>query len=188
MFSPGHDTANALTSLALVAALVIAVRQDWVAHRIPNALVAALLAGGLLTHSIADGLEGLLGALAGAAVGLACLLPIHIARGMGAGDVKLMGAVGSVLGPLNAFLAACLTLVFGAVLGVGVVLWRLHESRAGALRSPSVAGADAGAQSVRLSAIGRERFPYAIAIGLGAVTTLWVSGMLGALFQGSGPG
>lgn len=189
MVSPGHYyMADALTSLALIAALAFAVREDLVHHRIPNALVAVVLAGGLLTQSAFDGLEGLLGALAGAGVGLACLLPIHIARGMGAGDVKLMVAVGSFLGPFNAFLAAGLTLVFGAGLAVGIVMWRLLEARVAAPRSGAAQVAGAGLHPSWLSAMGKERFPYAIAIFLGAVATLWASGMLGAIWQSPATG
>lgn len=185
---PGHYMADAVTSLALLLALALAVRQDLIEHRMSNALTAGALAVGLLAQSAFNGLDGFLDALAGAGVGLACLLPLHIARGMGAGDVKLMSAAGAYLGPFNALLAAGLTLVIGAVLAVGIVTWRIFESRAAALRSPSAHGIHphAAAPSGRVSEIGKERFPYAIAIALGAVVTLWLNGRLEALFRGPG--
>jgi prepilin peptidase CpaA len=45
-----------------------------------------------------------------------------IARGRGGGDVKLMGAYGALLGPLNWFVLFVLTAVFGGVVALIVVL------------------------------------------------------------------
>jgi prepilin peptidase CpaA len=117
----------------------------------------------------ANGLGGLGNALAGAAVGLACLMPLYLAKGMGAGDVKLMAGAGAFLGPLNAFLAAMLTLVAGAVLGILLIVFRVVERS----RAPSVVASNVG--TVQLSG---ERFPYATAIAAGVFLTLWLRGLL----------
>jgi prepilin peptidase CpaA len=180
--------ADIITSLALVLVLALAVRQDLIGHRIPNALTFGALAAGLLVHSVFGGLNGFLLALAGAGVGLACLLPLYLGKGTGAGDVKLMGAVGAFLGPLDALLAAALTLVAGAVLAVAIVVWRLVESRPALPGSPAVNAAAAGASLTTISSIRKERFPYAVAIGIGASATLWLSGTLDALLDALGLG
>ena len=158
-----------MTSLALILAVsaVLAVRQDLVEHRISNKLTIAALAAGLVMHTVFNGVAGSMHALAGAGVGLACLLPLYLLKGMGAGDVKLMGAVGAFLGPLDAFLAAAIALVFGALLAVAVAVWRLFESRA------ALSGA-----SATMSTIRKAHFPYAVAIGLGAIGALWQRGAL----------
>jgi prepilin peptidase CpaA len=180
--------ADVITSLALVLVVALAVWQDLVEHQIPNILTGGALAAGLMAHSIFDGFNGCLAALAGAGVGLACLLPLYLGKGMGAGDVKLMGAVGAFLGPANAFFAAALALAAGAVLAAAFVVWRLAESRAVLQTGSAGQGPTAGASSAAISIIRKERFPYAVAIGFGAIATLWLTGTLDTLLRGLGLG
>ena len=55
----------------------------------------------------------MLTAIAGAALGLALLLPFYLVRGVGAGDVKLLAAIGALIGPQLLLWVA----LFGAVIG-----------------------------------------------------------------------
>lgn len=183
MFPSDQPLSDVVTSLALVLAIAIAVRQDLIGHRIPNPLTGSLLIAGLLTQSVFGGVSGFLAAVAGAGVGLACLLPFHLAKGTGAGDVKLMCAAGAFLGPLNAFLAAGLTLVFGAVLGATIAVRRLADPRVASLDASSAQGSGAGAPAAAMSVVRKERFPYAVAIGAGVIVTLWLSGTLDGAFR-----
>lgn len=152
----------------LVTVLLLAVRHDMLEHRIPNALCGVALAGGLSLQTLASGSSGLAVAVGGAAVGLLAFMPFYLMRGMGAGDVKLMTAVGSFLGPTGAFFAAAATLVLGAVLAIGIIVVRklnhLHS-------------AGSGADSINL----KEKFPYAIAIAGGALILMWHQGHLARL-------
>lgn len=166
------DTANwvnIITPAVLIAAVALAVCQDLATHRIPNLLTFGTFGAGLALAAWGQGFDGIRDALAGAALGLACLMPLYLARGMGAGDVKLMAAAGTFLGPSNALLAAMLTLAAGAVLGIALLAWRIVELRGstGALASGPV-----------LTEIGKERFPYAAAIAAGVIATLWLRGLL----------
>ncbi len=172
MISSDQDLVNIIASLTLTIVVVLAVRQDLVEHRISNWLTLAALAAGLLIHSMIGGLDGFVHALAGAGIGLVCLLPLYLGKGMGAGDVKLMAAAGALLGPFNAFVAAVLTLTFGAVLAVAILVWRMIEVRQATAGAPD------------LSQARKERFPYAVAIGLGAIATMWLRGMLDPLLRG----
>lgn len=186
MFPPDQQLSDVVTSLALFLAIAIAVRQDLAAHRISNALTGGMLLAGMLTQSVFNGFDGLLDAFAGAGVGLVCLLPFYLGRGMGAGDVKLMCGVGAFLGAIGAFLAAGLALVFGAVLGMIVAIRRLAGSTGATVDSPAPHGAGAGASAAAMSVVRKERFPYAVAIGLGAVVALWLGGRLDTLFDALG--
>lgn len=80
--------------------LVLAAVIDYRTLRIPNWLtLAGALAGLGLSAAVAiRPLDGLLWALAGAASGLAILLPLYAMRVLGAGDTKLMAMVGAFLG------------------------------------------------------------------------------------------
>lgn len=95
-------------SAASVAAII-----DVQSRRIPNWLtLSALIAGVLLNGWLAGG-SGVTVALAGAVVGGALLLPFYAMRAMGAGDVKLLAAVGALLGPQQLISVA----VYGALVG-----------------------------------------------------------------------
>jgi len=72
---------------------------DWRTRRIPNWLTVPALVLGLLVNTLALGWLGTKAALEGAGLGLAVLLPFVLLRGLGAGDWKLIGALGAWLGP-----------------------------------------------------------------------------------------
>jgi prepilin peptidase CpaA len=98
--------------------------SDWRTRRIPNWLtVSGFLLGVLMNLSLYS-LAGARAAVEGAGMGLALLLPVVLLRGLGAGDWKLMGALGAFLGPMR-----IVFVLFGAILLAGVtacvmVTWR----------------------------------------------------------------
>jgi len=88
---------------AIMAALVIALAAavtDARTRTIPNALVAAGALAGCLLNGWTSGAAGLTRAAVGCLAGFCVFLPFFLLRGMGGGDVKLMAALGSCLGPL----------------------------------------------------------------------------------------
>lgn len=143
--------------------LLAVVVSDFRHQRIPNVLNLVALLAALAVQSTA-GIGGLMTGLAGAAVGLAVFLPFYAFGGMGAGDVKAMAAAGSFLGPLGAFLAGCLALVAG--FGFAMYLFMI---RVGSIQLPwqRFAWNSKGADTQR------PGFPYAGAIAVGCVITLW---------------
>jgi prepilin peptidase CpaA len=96
-----------------VAVTLIASAIDIRSLRIPNWLTCSTLAVGISYFSIMKGYEGLLFSLAGAAAGFGLLIIAYVIGGTGAGDVKLMGAVGSFLGPRGIFMVFILACFFG---------------------------------------------------------------------------
>jgi prepilin peptidase CpaA len=169
---------QAQVTILLLTFLAVAACTDLLKRRIPNVLTAPALATGLLVHTLTGGQAGMLLALTGMVAGLAALLPFYLLRGMGAGDVKLMAVVGSFLGPLGALHAAAVTLVLGAVLGVGILVSRnLALMRAPAER---FAGELPEPGTARVS-IRTEKFPYAVAIAGGTVFFMWHQGQLAQL-------
>jgi prepilin peptidase CpaA len=71
---------------------------DWRSRRIPNWLTVPGFLSGIALHAVLNGWHGALFALEGAALALLLLLPLVSLRALGAGDWKLMGAVGAFLG------------------------------------------------------------------------------------------
>lgn len=99
----------------LLLLVVSASYTDLRIRRIPNTITFTGAAFGVLLHSYSDGVSGALFALAGLALGIACLLPGYTLGQTGAGDAKLLGAVGTFLGPGSTFLAALASALAGAV-------------------------------------------------------------------------
>ncbi len=93
----------------LIAASIFDIRF----FRIPNWLTYSALAVGLSHFTLANGYEGFLFSLAGAAVGFGLLIGPYLFGGTGAGDVKLLGAIGSFLGAQGVFIVFLLSCILG---------------------------------------------------------------------------
>jgi prepilin peptidase CpaA len=165
--------------IMLIAFLVAAVFTDFRDHRIPNVITLFAAAVGIVSHLYLTGLQGLGFALGGLAVGLACLLPFYLLGGMGAGDVKLMAAIGTFLGPQATVLAAAVGLLFGAIGAVGIVLWSVIGEQQSMKRDTAdhrlhgaVATAGGPMRTVAVRENLKARFPYALALAVGAVASL----------------
>ena len=98
--------------------LIAAVASDWRSRRIPNALIVFGASGGLLLSLFSAGPAGVTQSLLGLLVGLLLLLPGFVLGFTGAGDVKLLAALGTFLGPVGVLKVFAVT----AVLGAAVVL------------------------------------------------------------------
>jgi prepilin peptidase CpaA len=163
---------GSVTLLSLSVVLAIAVHSDLRLHRIPNKVTLVGLVAGLGLQTLTGGLHGLVSGLLGAGVGLACFAPFYLLRAMGAGDVKLLAAVGAFLGPQVALTAALLSLVAGGIGAVSYVLWRMLHATASTLIREGIAAAGASACiAARLAR--RERLPFALPIALGGIAACW---------------
>jgi prepilin peptidase CpaA len=91
---------------------------------IANWINVAGLVAGLMYHAAVRGLAGLGWAAAGAALGFAVFLIFYCLGGMGAGDLKLMAAFGTLLGPSGILVAALLAAPLGALIAAGCLIWR----------------------------------------------------------------
>lgn len=109
--------------IILLVMLAAAVATDLLYRKIPNALTFSAAACGLLYHIYFNGLDGFLFSLEGLLLGLGLLLFFHASGMMGAGDVKLMGAVGSILGPAAVFKAFLFTAIAGGIYALIVLAW-----------------------------------------------------------------
>lgn len=114
----------AATNFFLVIMLAIGSFTDIKASRIPNLLTIPSALTGLTFNIVADGLDGFLFSLGGCAAGIGLLVIPYAMRGMGAGDVKLMGAVGSFLGAKAAFEAFLIAALFGGIYALALILIR----------------------------------------------------------------
>jgi prepilin peptidase CpaA len=106
----------------LVAITLTASIFDFLALKIPNWLTYPSLAVGISYFTITKGgYEGFIFSLAGAAAGFGLLILPYMIGGTGAGDVKLMGAVGSFLGAHGVFMV----FIFSGILGGAYAIFLL---------------------------------------------------------------
>ncbi len=111
-----------VVDVVVAAAVLISVYTDLKERKIYNAVVIPAALAGLVLNSAFSGVDGALLSLKGLAAGLGLLFIPYALGGFGAGDVKLMGAIGSLKGAFFAvkvFLAAAIT---GGILAVLVLL------------------------------------------------------------------
>jgi prepilin peptidase CpaA len=168
------------TNFQLSAVFVVAaaaVTCDLRIRRIPNWLTFGAALAAFLYMGITEGLTGLGTAAAGWLVGAALFFPFFALRGMGAGDVKLLAALGAWLGPSETVWLAIFAAMAGGVIGVALALvsgylgtalknvWMMltHWRVAGLQAVPGLTLSDSRA----------PRLAYAVPIAAGLVITLW---------------
>jgi prepilin peptidase CpaA len=172
--------------VVLAAVFVAAVTDVW-KFKVHNVVTFPLLIGGLVFHGISEGPLGLGGSLLGATFGFGVLIGIYILGGMGAGDVKLMTAIGAWLGlelTFYVFLASSLAAGIYA-LAMIVINHRIPETwlnvRIACHRLAALGRFLATEQRVEAAVAQPDRrgriVPFAAMIGFGVVATIvWVYG------------
>jgi len=168
---------NFFQTIAL-AVSVAAVAWDVTTRRIPNVLTFGAAIAAVVVHGYLEGWAGIGPSLAGWLVGAALFFPFFALGGMGAGDVKLLAAVGAWLGPLAAVWVGLFTGIAGGVMALVIaafsgylkhafmnlfsllMFWRIEGLRA--------------APDMTLSSSAGPRLAYAVPVLAGLVLTLWL--------------
>lgn len=169
--------------------LFLAVVNDIQFQKIPNRLTYPAMAAGLALGGFQSGSTGVFVGLAGIGTGIAVLLLPYVMGGMGAGDAKLMGAVGGFVGPRGVLSAFLFSALAGGVYALVLLLVR------GSLRA-SLERYGAMLKSFFLTgrvnylppaeSEERPRLRYGIAIAVGTVLSiLWGEEILFAGINGS---
>jgi prepilin peptidase CpaA len=146
-------------------------------RRIPNLLTLPGILFGLLLHLALDGWNGLGHSALAGLIAFVVFVIFWLAGGMGAGDVKLITAIGCILGgSMHVVWLLIYTALAGGVMAVGLALWRgrlkdtimnlgalvLHHRFEGLRPHPQLNVGNA--QTLRL--------PYALAIAAGSAVTV----------------
>jgi prepilin peptidase CpaA len=161
-------------AIPVVLLTVIATREDIRTRKVPNLITGPALLLGIGAHLAFGGTAGALSALAGALLAGLVLFPGWLVRWMGAGDVKLMAAVGAWLGFPSSLFAVLAALVAGGVIAVVVAVRRgiLGRSLLGAARLIPGLAARVGQPGPPREESGLY-FPFALAILVGSLFALW---------------
>lgn len=117
----------------LIPLAVLIIYYDVRYRRIPNPFVLATLISGLTVNICFAGVSGAVSSLGGCVLAFLLMFMLHVFGGMGAGDVKLFAAIGSVIGAhlvLPAFLVVVLTgglLAIVSVIRSGIFTTTMHR-------------------------------------------------------------
>jgi prepilin peptidase CpaA len=171
MASSQAGSAAGLFVLAIV--LMIAVYGEVKENRIPNWLTLTGMGAGLLIGYF-SGERAFWSHLGGLAIGFGFLFIFYVFGGIGGGDVKLMGAVGALMGTELIKPTLFYTAAIGALLAVLIVIWRKDFwARTGwALRRLAFWRKIEGERPAQATPV---TVPYGVAIAVGCLVTLLLS-------------
>jgi prepilin peptidase CpaA len=102
--------------------LIVSAGIDFRRQKIPNLITYPSMVIALCFHGTMRGVDGLLFSLVGLVVGVSIFLLPYLMGGMGAGDAKLMGAVGGMIGAKGVLFAFVCTAIVGGVYALVLVL------------------------------------------------------------------
>lgn len=150
---------------------------DIFTHRIPNLITFPAIVFGLILNTYFFGFAGSFISLAGTIAGLLLLIIPFALGGMGAGDVKILAAVGALNGPQFVFYTFLYAAIFGGVMALVVTLfkgksfsvifnisWAFKNLKNHIFRRSE-------RQQVFFSDI---KFPYGLSIFLGTAAAYWL--------------
>lgn len=109
---------------ALAIVVLFAALCDLSNRRIPNWLTLSGVGLGFGIQAVLGGWSGVWTSAAGMGLALAVYVPLFALRALGAGDVKLMAAIGAIAGPFPWFVIFVATCLIGGAIALAVVIWK----------------------------------------------------------------
>ena len=121
--------------ILLILTVFLAAFFDLRSRRIPNWLTVSGACLGLGLNFFLGEFPGLWMGAKGLGLAMLVYLPLYVIRAMGAGDVKLMAAIGAILGPMNWLGVFMITAILGGPIAVltAMARGRLRQSLANVL-------------------------------------------------------
>jgi prepilin peptidase CpaA len=168
--------ADTLLQLMLVPLLLIAAATDIRFGKIPNWLIMGGMAIGFFGHASISGISGMLFSLKGLGSGLALFLGLYLIGGMGAGDVKLLAAVGSFIGAEGIVSAGIMAMLLGGLYAMAMMI--AHGGMRASLKEIATMLKSCilmpGALEAFKPAKAQPQLRYALVIGLGTLMSQWM--------------
>jgi len=164
-----------ITSAAFLVPLAFIISYyDICYRRIPNAFVLATLVVGFFVNVAFGGGSGALSSLGGCALAFFLMFILHIFGAMGAGDVKLFAAIGSIMGANLVLPMFVVVILVGGVLGV-ISMLRADQVKLSMMRVMHIVVGLLPGHRVPRFAVPTDRkltIPYGVAITFGSLLSL----------------
>jgi prepilin peptidase CpaA len=106
------------------ALLILALVSDLTTYRIKNSITYSFMLVGLIANFVLKGPEGVLFSLQGIMLPVVGLILLYIMRTIGAGDIKLLSAVGAMMGASFILYATVYSFICGGVIASLLILIR----------------------------------------------------------------
>jgi prepilin peptidase CpaA len=147
--------------------LIFVIYNDIKWRIIPNSMTFFLIIFGFIYNLLSNGTAGLISAFSGFLVGTGFFFIFFFIGGMGAGDVKLMGGIGAVLGFKNVLMALFLTAFAGGIISLmAISAYYINRKTKLSDRFIFLDLKDKNPLKITL--------PYSIAIGAGTILSFFI--------------
>jgi prepilin peptidase CpaA len=158
------------TYLVLIALVVAVVGgfTDVRSGKVYNILTYPAAGLGLVLQTASSGTDGLVFGVGGLLVGLGILLIPYLLGFVGGGDVKLLAAVGTFIGPRDTASVMLFGAAFGGLLAIVLLLKRRE------LVSTALQLAFAPRQTLGAATLAKGDFPFATTVPLGLIAAFGI--------------
>lgn len=164
-----------MIKFATVTIVSIASLWDLKTRRIPNIITLPSMVFALILNFYFSGVSGLGYSLVGLVFGILLLIIPFALKGIGAGDVKLLGVIGALNGPVFVFYTFLYSAIIGGIIGLGIASIRgqltsilLNVVLVGPKLTRSL-----GSQNGRSTITSGIKFPYGITFLIGTAIAYW---------------
>lgn len=149
------------TTALVVTAAYFDIRQ----RRIPNFITLPAIVAGLMLNGLSGGWDGLLFSIWGLVLGFGGFAVLYFLGGIGAGDVKLMGGIGALLG-FNLIISV---FVLTALAGGIMAIYKMFVNRTFGQLASRLSRLNIRKEDYNPST---DTIPYGFAIAIGTLITL----------------
>ncbi|WP_071394552.1 A24 family peptidase [Bacillus tuaregi] len=155
-----------MTTFILFTALIISFFTDVKDRRIFNIITFPAMIIGILIHTMTNGLDGLVFSMMGLGTGFALLIIPYALKGMAAGDVKLLMAIGALKGTAFVIGSFLYIAIAGGIIALAILI----------IKKELISSLERILFSARIKTLDtlnkdelHHAFPYGVAIVLGTI-------------------
>ena len=108
--------------VAIILLITLALESDLRTYKIKNTVTYSFMLAGMILNLLSEGPRGFILSLLGIVLPLICLFALYALRFIGAGDIKLLGAVGAIMGASFALYAAAFSFICGGLMAIAIII------------------------------------------------------------------
>lgn len=157
---------NIFFAVAVVLATFVTAVCDVRWNRIPNSFTVPIFFAAVVYHGVTSGMSGAAMSLLGFAIGMGLLLIPWMFGGGGAGDVKLMAAVGAWFGPKLILLVWMGSMGVALLMAICVLVYVATTRGTAQMRSRFLSQGDSDAEQSGKPPARKRVIPYAVPVAV----------------------